>query len=124
MPSRQDFEALARDVNVRSGMQQAFLTMLRFYGFEWRDGGVTKAYSWRKGSAIWAVAHSYHDLLISRILASLTLIELKEEAVQFLIALEVEAMQYRGDDAREALWHWRNAVNGNAVGGRPRGHET
>lgn len=111
-PSPQDFQTLACEGCVRAGMRQAFLMMLRFYGFVWRDGRVTKADSWRNGFAVWAVVRSHHDMLISRILRSLTLIGLKEEALQFLIALDVEVKQYRGEDAYQALWHWRSAVYG------------
>lgn len=119
MPTQHDFETLAGDARVRSGMRKAFVLMLRFYGFGWRDGRVARAESWRNGFAIWAIMPSHHDLFISRILGALTLTGLKDEAVAFLDALEVELQQYRGG-AHGALWHWRLAVHGRPSGGGDR----
>ena len=112
MPSRRDFEILAANDQVRSGMKKAFGLMLRFYGFDWQDGQVSKAEGWRTGFAQWAVTFSHHDLFISRILGALRLMGLQEESQQFLRALEVEVRQYRGYDSNQPLWHWRLAVNG------------
>jgi len=122
MPSHRDFQILAGDAQVRGGMHEAFLVMLRFYGFAWRDGRVARAEGWRNGFATWAAAASHHDLFISRILGAMALTGLREEAAQFLAALEVEVKQFRGRDAHKPLWHWRLALAGGpraAVGARP-----
>jgi len=110
IPTRADYKLLAADEHVRKAMRQAFLMMLRFYGFDWRDGCVEKAVDWRRGFASWAVAPCHHDLFISRILRALTLCGLKAEAETFLGALEAEVHQYRGEGAGVPLGHWRLAV--------------
>jgi diguanylate cyclase (GGDEF)-like protein len=110
MPSRQDFQALAASDQVRDKVREAFLLMLRFYGFEWRDGCVERSGGWRNGFATWVVTPSHHDLFISRILGALTLFGLKDEAMAFLRAAEIELKQYRGEGAYGPLWHWRLAV--------------
>jgi hypothetical protein len=84
--------------------------MLRFYGFEWRDGSVKRSEGWRNGFATWVVTPSHHDLFISRVLGSLTLFGLKGEAMALLRAAEIELKEYRGEDACGPLWHWRLAV--------------
>jgi diguanylate cyclase len=111
-PSLQDYGMLAAEEQVRAGMRKAFLRMLSFYGFEWRDGAVERAEGWRNGFASWAVRASHHDLFISRILGALTLMGLRDEAMQFLKRLEPEVKQYRGVHASAPLRHWRLAVRG------------
>lgn len=110
MPTRADFKQLAADEHVRKSMREAFLMMLRFYGFEWRDGSVEKALDWRRGFASWAVSHSHHDLFISRILRAMALTGLKADAEAWLRALDCEVLQYRGNKGKVPLSHWRLAV--------------
>jgi hypothetical protein len=110
IPTRADFKLLAADEHVRKAMRQAFLMMLRFYGFDWRDGCVEKAVDWRRGYASWAVAPCHHDLFISRILRAMTLSGLKAEADAWLRALDAEVLQYRGEEAKVPLSHWQLAV--------------
>jgi diguanylate cyclase (GGDEF)-like protein len=112
MPTRDDFQVLAQDEHVRSGVRKAFLMMLRFYGFHWTDGRVEKGPSWQQGFANWALQHSAHDLFISRVLGSAMLLGLEAEARAFLHALEPEVVRYRGDGAAAPLGHWRLAVRG------------
>lgn len=109
-PTRRDFEFLATDEVARGGMRQAFLLMLRYYGFEWRDGRVSRSEGWRTGFAIWAITGSHHDLFISRILGALALTGLQDEASRFHEALAVEVRRYRGDGAHRPMWHWNLAV--------------
>lgn len=110
MPTQDDFVAFSRDEHVRAGMRKAFLRMLRFYGFEWQDNGVKKSPTWRDGFATWALGPSAHDQFISRILESMRLCGLREEALSFLSALEPEVRTYRGDFALTPLRYWRLAV--------------
>jgi len=109
-PARGDFALLAADEQVRGAVRQAFLLMLRFYGFEWRDDGVVRAEDWRNGFASWAIAATHHDLFISRILGALHLLGLGAEARAFLRVLETEVAQFRRRDAHAPLGHWRMAV--------------
>ncbi len=112
IPTRADFALLAADEGARHGMRRAFMRMLRFYGFEWKDGKVERASGWMEGFATWALTHSHHDLFISRILGALTLFGLKDEAAAFLRTLETELQQHRAGDTREPVAFWRLAVQG------------
>jgi hypothetical protein len=122
MPSRRDFEFLSADERARERVRMAFLLMLRFYGFEWREGQVVRSLEWRKGFATWVFAPSHHDLFISRVLGALTLFRLRDEALAFLKAAEVELKAYRGASASGPLWHWRLAVHGGTARPTMRAH--
>jgi diguanylate cyclase (GGDEF)-like protein len=110
-PTLADFEVLAKDEQVREGMQRAFQRMLRHYGFVWRDGTVLRGPDWRSGFAIWALNSSAHDLFISRILGALTLCGLRSEALAFLDALGPEVKRFRGEQSAIPLYHWNLAVS-------------
>jgi hypothetical protein len=71
-----------------------------------------RSLEWRKGFAIWVFAPPHHDLFISHVLGALTLFRLRDEAIAFLKAAEVELKAYRGPGASGPLWHWRLAVRG------------
>ncbi len=110
VPTGGDFRLLAADETVRAAMRRAFDRMLRFYGFERRADRIDRAPHWREHFIIWARAATHHDLFISRILGSMTLCGLQDEALSWLIALEIAVREYRGDAADAPLGHWRLAV--------------
>lgn len=110
VPTRRDGELLAAQEPVRTALAAALALMLRFYGFEWRDGEVQQAPGWRTGFATWALTPTHHDLLISRMLGALCLMGLRAEARQVLNAFEPAVQHYRGSDAAGPLRHWRQAV--------------
>lgn len=111
VPTRQDFELLAADKSVVTGMRRAFERMLKFYGFEWQAGEVRKALDWEDRFAYWAPVPSHNDLRISRILGAMALCGLQSEATGFLAALEVEVLHYRREAAVRPLTFWRQAAN-------------
>lgn len=111
VPTRQDFELLAADKSVVTGMRRAFERMLKFYGFEWQAGEVRKALDWEDRFAYWALVPSHNDLRISRILGAMALCGLQSEATGFLAALEVEVLHYRREAAVRPLTFWRQAAN-------------
>ena len=110
VPSRHDGRVLAAQPPVRAGMAAALALMLRFYGFEQRDGQVLPAPGWRQGFATWALGATHHDLFISRILGALSLVGMQAEARQVLAAFETAVKHYRGPDADGPLRHWRRAA--------------
>ncbi|MBQ1764913.1 MAG: diguanylate cyclase [Aquincola sp.] len=112
VPTRHDGAVLGAQAPVREGLLAALALMLRFYGFEWRDGEVKPSEDWRTGFATWAPTPTHHDLLISRMLGALSLMGLRAEARQVLKAFETAALHYRGPDAHDPLRHWRLAVFG------------
>lgn len=112
VPKRDDFAVLASDEGLRGGMRRAFMRMLNFYGFEWRDGQVQQSGGWREGFATWALDPGPHDLFFSRILGALTLCGLRVEAVALLDALEKNVRHYRAAGTEVPLSFWRLAVQG------------
>jgi diguanylate cyclase (GGDEF)-like protein len=110
VPNAEDFRQLAADERARDGMRQAFRRMLRFYGFEWRDGQVVRAHGFAENFSMWVGVTTHHDLFLSRILGALRLCGLTEDARAFLATLEKEVGQFRGAPASVPLGHWRAAV--------------
>jgi hypothetical protein len=112
VPSRADFAALARDAAVREGSRAAFARMLAFYGLRRDDaaGRVAKAATW--SGKDWAQHATHNDLRLTRILRSLTLLGLRDEAGALLAALEELVLEGRGAQrAQVPLAHWREAVH-------------
>jgi hypothetical protein len=109
-PTRGDFAALSSDARVHHGMRRAFEQMLRFYGLRWREGRMTKADGWEERFHSWTRNPSYNDLRISRILASLTLCGLRQEAAALLAVLEEEVPRHRISGLDKTMTFWRSAV--------------
>lgn len=109
-PSPDDFALLATEEAVRDGVRQAFVRMLAFYGFAWRDGDVVRAVGWREGFAGWATAAGPNDLRISRMLGALALLGLVAEAQAFFAAVEAGVRAYRGGQADRPIRFWRDAA--------------
>jgi diguanylate cyclase (GGDEF)-like protein len=110
VPTRGDFAALAADDGAKAGMRGAFHRMLRFYGFEWRDGRVAKADGWRARFDVWAVTPGHNDLRLSRMLGALALCGLQDESLALLRALEVHVPPVRQHGLAKALAFWRHAA--------------
>jgi len=111
VPSRAAFAALARDAAVLEGSRAAFARMLAFYGLrrEEAEGGVAKAATWNGKD--WAQHATHNDLRLTRILRSLTLLGLRDEAHALLAALEALLLECRGAQrAQVPLGYWREAV--------------
>ena len=109
VPTRADFTALADDPAVLDGARAAYARMLAFYGLR-RDGAgrVVRDEPWRGG--VWADAATHNDRRLTRMLHSLALLGLREEAAALLAALEALMAECRGARGAEPLAHWRRAL--------------
>ncbi len=107
-------EAFRSDPRLREFLRESFLRMLRFYGFALDEGGrVRPAPNWAERNA-WFRYGGHNDLRITRILRSLTVLGLGNEARALLDALErLRTSERCGVNAR-AFDYWRAAVE--AVG--------
>ncbi|MDB5727811.1 MAG: hypothetical protein JWQ00_1016 [Noviherbaspirillum sp.] len=106
-----DFAELGKDPRVLDGLRAAFSRMLGFYGLAWDGTKVVKAENWRARSPNWALTPTHNDLRITRILRSLALFGLHEEAAAFLAFLETLLGQKPSSSHRSAaLPHWQKAV--------------
>jgi hypothetical protein len=108
--SVRDFAILAADAGARDGMRRAFHRMLAFFGFEWNDGRVRKAATWRQRFADWARTAGGNDLRITRMLTAMTHCGLHAEALAFLKTLQEEVPQVREGDACKPMSFWMDAV--------------
>jgi hypothetical protein len=106
-----EFAELGRDPAVVSGLRQGLVRMLAFYGLEWNAASVAKSAGWPLRSRNWAVQPTHNDLRISRILRSLALFGLQQEAAALLGFLEtmLDAMPQR-PSRDTTLRHWRSAL--------------
>ncbi|MGE5116401.1 MAG: opioid growth factor receptor-related protein [Betaproteobacteria bacterium] len=119
VPTPAQFAALAEDPAVRAGALAACRRMLSFYGLErTADGRVVKAAHW--GDTDWARWPTHNDRRLSRMLRSLSLLGLRDEACALLTALEALMAECRDATGRaEPLRHWRAAVSAERPAPRP-----
>jgi diguanylate cyclase (GGDEF)-like protein len=110
MPTERDFSILAQDEAAREGVRRAFLRMLHFFGFVWREDRIENLHHWTHHFDHWARMAGPHDQRISRMLASMCLLGLRPEAETFLGVLEREVPLNRARGADTALTHWRQAL--------------
>jgi diguanylate cyclase (GGDEF)-like protein len=110
MPAEHDFAILAQDDAAREGVRRAFLRMLHFFGFVWRDDKIELLQHWAHHFDHWARMAGSHDQRISRMLGSMCLFGLRTEAEAFLAVLEREVPLNRARGTETALAHWRQAL--------------
>lgn len=75
------------DPHVSAGLQRAFVFVLKNYGMTWVDGAVLPLADASRG---WMILQSpsHHDKHVSRVLRSLTLLGMRDEALAMLAHLE------------------------------------
>jgi hypothetical protein len=103
------------DAALRARLRDAFLRMLRFYGFEVLEVRghpvVRRAANWPERSPGWLGPGDHNHLRITRILDCLSTLGLGEEAKAFLRELEELEEDGTGRDIdRESFEYWRAAV--------------
>lgn len=83
-----DIRAFRSDDLLRSHMLVAFKRMLRFYGLAISSTEVTKGPNWEHRKTNWFTEPTHNNLRITRILKSLALLGLEQEASRLLVGLE------------------------------------
>lgn len=117
--------AFAADAALRARLRAAFERMLAFYGLRESRGAVSaaldagealatridKSPAWDARKRNWFVRPTHNDLRISRILRSLSLLSLPDEARRLLEALErLGASERDCGFTPTAMRYWRSAV--------------
>lgn len=106
--------AFHEDTSLRQKLQLAFARMLRFYGFTLTPPdsalAVARTVDFSSRARVWLSRGNHNHLRITRILKSLTVLGLKAEANEFLLALESAAEQFPGRINDLSLGYWRRAV--------------
>lgn len=108
-----------RRAELRKKLHTSFVRMLLFYGFTLKDGPplrVVRASSFEERSQVWLFWMNHNHLRITRILKSLKLLGLGDEAEAFYACLkelyEQEADGARPRISRETFRFWQEAVRG------------
>lgn len=110
---RETVEAFADRPDLRESLRVSFLRMLRFYGLELRSGipqTVRPAANFPKRAANWLNPCNHNHLRITRILKSLALLGLTEEARAFLGCLETIYADHPGRISAASLRFWHAAI--------------
>jgi hypothetical protein len=102
------------DTSLRQRLQLAFSRMLRFYGFTLTPPdsalAVARTADFSSRARVWLSRGNHNHLRITRILKCLTILGLRAEANEFLLALESVARQFPGRVNDLSLGYWRSAV--------------
>ena len=103
--------AFREDALLRRRLLDSWLRMLSFYGLTVRQGRIVKADHWADRKHDWFTQPTHNDLRITRILKSLSLLGLHEEAARFLACLEtLRRSEADCGVCDEAIAYWREAV--------------
>lgn len=113
--SDREVELFRTDSELKMKLELSFQRMLAFYGFELaldidNRPGVIKAPNFDRRASVWLTSQNHNFMRISRILESLTLLGLPEEASMFLAALQE---LYEGNSSvigSTTYQYWQRAV--------------
>ena len=106
-------QAFATGPELRQNLRRSFLRMLRFYGLEMRSGGppaVDRAKNFQERAGNWLHPGNHNHLRITRILKSLAILGLTEEASAFLACLEAIRAEEPARISAVSLRFWRAAI--------------
>ena len=110
---RKTIQAFAARPELRENLRVSFLRMLRFYGLEMQPGPppvVRPAANFLERAPNWLRPGNHNHLRITRILKSLALLGLMEEARAFLECLEAIYAEHPGRISGVSLRFWREAI--------------
>jgi hypothetical protein len=108
---RETIEAFAAQPELRQNLRVSFLRMLHFYGLEMDSpAAVQRSADSRKRAANWLHPGNHNHLRITRILKSMALLGLAEEAGALLKCLETVYAEERGRISAVTLGYWRAAI--------------
>ncbi len=107
--------AFQADEQLRAELLIAFKRMLRFYGFDYHQTGdqltISPGPNWNARKQVWLNPYNHNFLRITRILTSLRLLGLPEQAAAFLAALGKLYHSPEGQPiGKETFGYWSQAV--------------
>lgn len=91
-------------------MIRALDRMLKFYGLQRSDLLITKGSNWSERKGYWYVEPTHNDLRVSRMLKSMTILEIGGYAQAFLAALLQLADERDCGFSREAIEFWKSSI--------------
>ena len=108
---RQTFEAFRSEPQLRVNLRLIFDRMLTFYGLEWsRNSKIEPSPTfWANRKDNWLQQSSHNHLRITRIIRSIRILGLEEEAEAFFVALEL-IFKTTGRISSRSLEYWRRAA--------------
>ncbi|KAI9816078.1 MAG: hypothetical protein M1832_005161 [Thelocarpon impressellum] len=109
------FEAFRSRPELQDRLRLAFVRMLRFYAFEWADFPsrgivVQRAAHFELIMTRWASKGNHNYLRITRILRSLRVLGLEEDALAFYRALQEVIRMYPSRFTMDTIVYWRRAM--------------
>lgn len=108
------FDAFHSRPELRARLREAFVRILSFYGFELqqRDGRleISPAANFVPASKNWVMKFNHNHLRITRIIRSLRVLGLEEEAEAFFTALEQLCQSVNGRISSRSLMFWTRAA--------------
>lgn len=109
-------ETFLADPALRTRMGEALRRMLSFYGLREEAGSIVKGSNWNARKDNWFTMPTHNDLRITRILRSLCMLGLRQEATRVLACLQRLAKSEPdcGTDD-ETLAYWRGTLASNAL---------
>ena len=110
---QETIKAFAAQPELCRNLETSFLRMLRFYGLEMPLEGqppVQRAVNFAERARNWLHPGNHNHLRITRILKSLTLLGLKQEAAAFLKCLEGIYADTPGGISAISMGFWRKAI--------------
>ena len=108
--SHDDIAAFHEDESLRTMLMRSFQLMLQFYGLELAGMEIVKTAMFDERSRVWLTPGNHNFLRISRILRSLSLLGLRDEAAALLHGLEEIYAENARIIGETTLRYWRRAV--------------
>ncbi|WP_321472380.1 opioid growth factor receptor-related protein [uncultured Paludibaculum sp.] len=112
----QTVAAFLADDGLRAELRASLQCMLAFYGLELHEGAVRRTVRFEERSRAWVTAGNHNHLRITRILKSLVVLGLEDEARAFFACLtelyEKERRLTRGRISTETFGYWAEALRG------------
>ncbi|RGO63357.1 hypothetical protein DXB08_32620 [Hungatella hathewayi] len=95
---------------IQANVRKSFEKMLDFYGLERRNGTIIESSSFLVKAERWMTGYNHNFLRITRILKSLILFGLNEEASSLYKALSALYLKYPGRINDESFMYWTEAI--------------
>ncbi|KAI9766735.1 MAG: hypothetical protein M1840_006379 [Geoglossum simile] len=108
------FEAFRARPELRTRLKESFLRILKFFGFVLADNDgdiqVEPAPDFASASRSWFRPTDHNHLRITRVIRSLRVLGLEDEALAFFVALKVLAERYRERISKNSVMYWERAA--------------
>ncbi|MCJ1477405.1 hypothetical protein MMC13_006076 [Lambiella insularis] len=108
------FHAFQTSAALQGRLRDSLRRMLRFYGFELQEAAdgweVTQGANFSTASKNWVTRFDHNHLRITRIIRSLRVLGLEDEARAFFVALQEVYHTHKGRISQKSLMFWTRAA--------------